>query len=147
MLGTAVKDDLVSIGTVFLLTLAVCVAFTNSAWALSDYVDEWSSNNTARSYATGAYGQIGNPYSPQVHEGNITEGNVIYCAYTRFFERNQTDYQVFDSLQIYLCNNSGSKETYTHQGIYFIRTWTHSYYDNTAASLIDVEIGPPGVQK
>ena len=141
------KENLVSIGTAFLLTLAVCVAFTNSAWALSDYTYEWSSNNTARSYVTGAYGQIDNPYNPQVHEGNITEGNVIFCAYTRFYEYNQTKQLVFDSSFIYLCNYTGSRETYTHEGVYFIKTETYSYYDETNASIIEVEIGPPGVQK
>jgi len=140
------KGDVSAVGIAFLLALAVSAAFLQPAWALSDWQLQWSSNETARSYVAGAYTQIGDPYSPQVHQGNITEGNVAYCAYTEFYEYDQNNSLIFDSDRIYLCNYTGSKETYTHSGIYHIRTWTNSYLDWSSASLVNLEIGPPGTE-
>ncbi len=141
------NEDIVSIGTAFLLVLMVCATFVDSSWALNDSLEDWSSNDTAHAKVVGTYNNIGSPYGVQIHEGNITEGNNEGPgAYTRFYEYNQTHHQVFDSYQIYLCNYTGSRETYTHEGVYFIQTWTHSYYDLSDASKVDVEIGPPGVE-
>ena len=136
-----------NITALVLFVVAVLSGFAQPSFAASDTLYSWSSNNTAWAYVAGAYLQVGDPYNPQAHEGNVTEGNVVFLAYTRFREFDDERNLVFDSCQLYLCNNTGEKEIYSHEGVYFINTWTHSYYDYSGASLSEVDIGPSGMQR
>jgi hypothetical protein len=141
-----VKTNL-NIAVLVLFAIMVLSGFAQPSFAVSDTLYSWSSNNTAWAYVAGAYLQVGDTYNPQAHEGNITEGNVVFLAHTRFTQFDDENNLIFDSYQLYLCNNTGKKEMYSHEGVYFIRTWTNSYYDNSSSSVVTVEIGPSGMQR
>lgn len=136
-----------SIAVLALFVVVILSGFAQPSFAASDTLYSWSSNNTAWAYVAGAYLQVGDPYNPQAHEGNITEGNVVFLAHTRFREFDDERNLVFDSYQLYLCNNTGEEEIYSYEGVCFTNTWTHSYYDSSNASLSEVEVGPSGMQR
>jgi len=141
-----VKEDMVFVGIAFLLTVVVFAGFVNPVFALTDYDVCWSTDGTACAAVTGKYANIGSPYSNQGHWGEITEGNVWRYAFTRFTQRNQTNGIVFQSDEFYLQNYTYKSESYTHDGVYYIETYTDSGYGTIPQSSVDVEIGPPGMQ-
>lgn len=139
------KEDMVSLGIAFLLTVVVFAGFVNPVFALTDYKDCWSTDGTAYAAATGKYDNIGSPYSNQGHLGEITEGNVWRYAFTIFTQRNQA-YEIVFLISFPLQNHTSKSASYTHDGVYYIETYTDSGYGTIPQSSIDVEIGPPGMQ-
>ncbi len=131
--------------TATLLAIVAFAALMHVCLALNDTSYQWSANNSAYARGTGTYAQIGDAYNNQYHEGNITIGGD--AGETRFKEYDQSHSLIFDSGPFFLCNNSGEYRSYTHEGIYYIDTRTHSHYTETAASIVEVEIGPPGTQR
>lgn len=137
---------MVFVGIAFLLTVVVFAGFVNPVFALTDYDVCWSTDGTACAAVTGKYANIGSPYSNQGHLGEITEGNVWRYAFTRFTQLNQAYEIVFGPITFPLQNHTSKSESYTHDGVYYIRTYTDSGYGTIPQSSIEVEIGPPGMQ-
>jgi hypothetical protein len=141
-----VKEDMAFVGIAFLLTVVVFAGFVNPVFALTDEKHKWSTDGTAYAAVTGKYYNIGSPYYNQGHWGEITEGNVWRYAFTRFTQLNQTNGIVFQSEKFYLQNHTYKSESYTHDGVYYIITYTDSGYGTIPQSSVTVEIGPPGAQ-
>jgi hypothetical protein len=141
-----VKEDIVLVGIAFLLTVVVFAGFVNPVFALTDEKHKWSTDGTAYAAVTGKYYNIGSSYFNQGHWGEITEGNVQRSAFTRFTQLNQAYEIVFQSEKFYLQNHTLKSESYTHDGVYYIITYTDSGYGAISESSIEVEIGPPGAQ-
>lgn len=140
------KEDIFLVGIAFLLTVVVFAGFINPVFALTDYDDDWSTDDTAYAAVTGTYKRIGSPYSNQAHEGEITEGNVWRYAFTRFTHLDLVRDTVFESVKFYLQNYTSKSKSYTHDGVYYIITYTDSGYGTISQSAVTVEIGPPGVE-
>jgi len=142
------KRDLISGLIAFLLTVIVFAGFINIAFALMDYDDDWSPDETSHSEVAGWYQQVGQDYNTQSHKGSITEGNVYRTGQTIFSGYDVTYDEVYSHTFWLTSNYTYKDKGYSEEDIKFIKTYTDSgYSDLVLQSRALAEIGPPGVER